>query len=270
MRSDSARALSPNYDPANFSAPAAANSRNADSRQRWRWGGALAASLLIVVMLAVSLQMPTAYATAKGEIHTVPLGNGATVTLNTDTRIEIHDAHGSRRIRLLRGEVLIEGASASFPTRVEVDGKHLEASSATFLVRKLEGRPAEVLVQDGHVLLAGTTQSPPLPVAPNTSASLPEGDEWQLNALSLGQMSRELAWREGKIALQGETLAEAVSLYARYSDTPIEIVDPHLARMPVTGLFAINNPLGFSRAVADVFGAQARQDGDRIVIDRRL
>jgi transmembrane sensor len=269
MRSESARALGPQYDPEDFR-PSVAPSPAArvGLRQRLtKWSGAIAASLVVVVILMATLPMPTAYATAKGEMRTVPLGNGATVTLNTDTHIKVYDDEGRRRIHVLRGEVLIEGAGA-VPTLVEVDGKHLEASTATFVVRKLQGQPAQVLVKDGRVVLAEATQATTIPLAPNTGASLLEGKEtsWQLTALSFGQMGRELAWREGKIALQGETLAEAVALYARYSDTPIVIADPDLAQVPVTGLFAVNNPLGFSRAVADVFGAEVRQEGDQIVI----
>jgi transmembrane sensor len=263
MRSESARALGPQYDPKDFQPAAAAPPR----RRFIEWSGALAASFVLVVILVATLQMPTAYATAKGEMRTVPLGDGTTVTLNTDTRINVYDDEGQRRIRVVRGEVLIDGAGA-VPTVVEIGDKHLEASSATFVVRKLEDRPAEVLVQEGRVVLVETTQSAPFPLPPNTSTSLPAEKEWQLTALSFGQMGRELAWREGKIALQGETLAEAVAIYARYSDTPIVIADPTLAQMQVTGLFAVNNPLGFSHAVAEVFGAEVHREDDRIVIAR--
>jgi transmembrane sensor len=271
MRSESARALGPQYDPENFQ-PAVVDVPQARVEPRRRvinWSGALAASLVIVVMLVATLQMPTAYATAKGEMRTVPLGDGTTVTLNTDTRIKIYDDEGRRRIRVLQGEVLIEGA---VPTFVEVEGKHLQASAATFVVRKLQGQPAEVLVRDGRVVLGDEKQPESIPLAANTGASLLAGKEqgWQLRALSLGQLGRELAWRDGKIALQGETLSEAVALYARYSDTPIVIADPELAQVPVTGLFAVNNPLGFSRAVAEVFGAEVRQEEGRIVIARAL
>lgn len=266
VRSESARALGPHYDPANFEAPAAPARPHIPHRRRAiQWSGVLAAPLIIVVMMIATLQMPTAYATAKGEIRTVLLGDGASVTLNTDTHIKVYDDEGQRRIRVLRGEVLIEGAAAT-PTLVEVDGKHLQASAATFVVRKLQGRPAQVLVQDGRVVFTEAT----LPLQSNTGLSLPEGndDDWQLTALSLGQLGRELAWREGKIALQGETLAEAVAVYARYSDTPIVIADPVLAQTPVTGLFAINNPLGFSHAVAEVFDAEVRQQDGQIIIGR--
>ncbi len=139
-----------------------------------RWSGALAASLVVVVMLMATLQMPTAYATAKGEMRTVPLGDGTTVTLNTDTHIKIYEDEGRRRIRVLRGEVLIEGAGAAVPTLVEVDGKHLEGSAATFVVRKLNDQPAQILVQDGRVVLAEEKQST-MPLSANTGASLLEG-----------------------------------------------------------------------------------------------
>lgn len=273
MRSESARALGPQYDPEDFRSAVVATSGPHAGRRRRRlmeWGGAMAASLVLVVMLMATLQMPTAYATAKGEMRTVPLGNGATVTLNTDTRIKVYDEEGRRRIRVVRGEVLIEGAGTAASTLVEVDGKHLQATAATFVVRKLEGRPAQVLVQEGRVVLAGATQSSKTPLPPNTGLSLPQGKEgeWNPTPLSSGQMGRELAWREGKIALQGETLAEAAAVYARYSDTPIVIADQDLARMQVTGLFAVNNPLGFSRAVAEVFDAEVRQEDGRIIVDR--
>ena len=273
MRSESARALGPQYDPEDFQPAVVAAlppSRAGQRRRLLEWGGALAASLVLVVMLMATLQMPTAYATAKGEMRTVPLGDGATVTLNTDTRIKVYNQDGRRRIRVLRGEVLIEGAGTAMPTLVEVDGKHLQATAASFVVRKLEGRPAQVLVQEGRVVLAEATQSAKIPLTPNTGLSLPEGKDgrWNPTPLSSGQMGRELAWREGKIALQGETLEEAAAVYARYSDTPIVIADRDLARMQVTGLFAVNNPLGFSRAVAEVFDAEVRQEGGRIIVTR--
>jgi transmembrane sensor len=269
MRSESARALGPQYDPADFRSAAAAPHRPRNRRRLLEWGGAIAASLVLVVTLAATLQMPTAYATAKGEMRRVPLGDGAMVTLNTDTRINVYDDAGRRRVRVLRGEVLVEGGAAA-PTLVEVDGARLEASDARLVVRKLQGRPTQVLVQDGRVVLADATRSGKTLLAPNTGLSLARGkpQAWSSVSLSSGQMGRELAWREGKIALQGETLADAAAIYARYSDTQIVIADPQLARMQVTGLFAANNPLGFSRAIADVFGAQVRQEDGRIVVAR--
>ena len=143
-------------------------------------------------------------------------------------------------------------------------------AGASFVVRKLEGRPAQVLVQEGRVDVAGPVGAERMSLTANTGLSLPmDGTRARRPApLAAGQMNRELAWREGKIALQGETLAEAAAIYARYSDTPIVIADPELARMQVTGLFGTHNPLGFSRAIAEVFDARAVREPDRIVLTR--
>lgn len=273
LRSESARALGPYYDPAGFLPATTAPLPRSPGprRRRWmQWSGAMAASLLLVVALAVTVQAPSAYATAKGEMRVVPLGDGATVTLNTDTRIRIYAEQGRKRIRLLRGEVLIEDANPAASTRVEVDGRQLTATRASFVVRRFEGQPAQVLVQDGRVEVASPVDAQRMSLTADTGLTLPADTRqaWRPTPLTAGRMGRELAWREGKIALQGETLAEAAALYARYSDTPIVIADPELARMQVTGLFATHNPMGFSRAIADVFGAQVHREPGRIVVRR--
>jgi transmembrane sensor len=41
-----------------------------------------------------------------------------------------------------------------------------------------------------------------------------------------------------------------------------------LAREPVTGLFAANDPVGFSRAIARVFDARLEQQGGNVVLTR--
>jgi len=118
-------------------------------------------------------------------------------------------------------------------------------------------------------MLASNSHAP-LPLRSNTGASLAaeSTSDWRLAPLPSGQLARDLAWREGNIALQGETLAQAAAIYARYSDRTIVIADAELAKQPVTGLFAANNPLGFAEAVAEVFDADVDQDGKRIVLTR--
>jgi len=59
-----------------------------------------------------------------------------------------------------------------------------------------------------------------------------------------------LAWKDGRLAFEGETLAQAASEFARYSDTRIVIDDPALAHEAITGLYQSNDPVGFARAAA--------------------
>jgi transmembrane sensor len=121
-------------------------------------------------------------------------------------------------------------------------------------------------VQGGQVGLPATPTKPVTLVA-NMRASLKAAHgKVEVALLSADQMHRELAWREGKLAFYGETLEYAAAEFARYSDTRIVFADTRLANAPITGLFAANNPAGFSRAVAEVFGAQVRLETRKKIV----
>lgn len=231
-------------------------------QQLLRWPTAAAASLLLVVLLFVSFPAPVAYATSKGEMRRVPLAGGSALTLNTDSRIEVYERGGRTRIKLTRGEVLVEAAHNGAPLELEVDGRRLDAAAATFVVRKFAQAPAQVTVQAGAVTLPGSTTRLPansrlLLDAPAASTPV---------VLTPMELQRELAWRDGKLDFRGETLAEAAADFARYSDIRIVITDPALAREPITGLFAANNPVGFGQAVSRVFDARMHQEKNRVVL----
>lgn len=236
-------------------------------RQRFlRWTGAVAASLVLSVFLFVSVPVPVAYATAKGEMRRIPLADGSTLTLNTDSRVEVYEENHRPLVKVRRGEVFVEAAANAEPLQVEVDGRRLDARAAAFVVRKLDGKPTQVVVQGGQVGLPATPTKPVTLVA-NMRASLKAAHgKVEVALLSADQMHRELAWREGKLAFYGETLEYAAAEFARYSDTRIVFADTRLANAPITGLFAANNPAGFSRAVAEVFGAQVRLETRKKIV----
>ena len=275
LMSESARALGPSFDPIAFEEPKRSRLSGLSRRQALTWtGGAVAAASLI----ALGVAMPAAGAvisTERGEIRLAPLKDGSTVLLNTETRIRVKYSKGERFVTLLKGEAYFSVArDESRPFIVEVNGRRLSTAQAGFRVRKLDQDPVDVLVNQGQVDV----------IAPNQAAS---ATNWALQAntrLTLSNsvngpaehpqpiapeaVTRELAWREGKLAFEGETLKQAADTFARYSDTRIQIRDPGLAREPVTGLFAANDPVGFSDAIARVFDARLERDGDDVVLTR--
>ncbi len=250
---------------------APARHRRGDGRYRalLRWSGAVAASLVLAALLFVSVPVPTAYATAKGEMRRVPLAGGSTLTLNTQSRVSIHDDDGRLRVEVERGEVFFEAAANATPLRVEVDGRRFDAGTAAFAVRRLAGQPAQIVVQTGW-LDAVDNGVASAGIGANMRLSLPAGHAAAApTPLSATDLQQELAWRDGKIAFRGESLADAARSFSRYSDVHIVIADPDLAGEPITGLFAASNPVGFARAAAAVFGAQAHQRDGVVVLSRR-
>jgi len=276
MFSESAQALGDDFDPAAFEEPASSRSK-LSRRQALAWtGGAAAAASLV----ALGVGMPAAGAvisTERGEIRLAPLKDGSTVLLNTETKIRVKYSAGERLVTLLKGEAYFSVArDETRPFIVEVDGRRLSTAQAGFRVRKLGGDPVDVLVNQGQVEVAPLKLAPaagPVALTANTRLVLsdpiggrPVAERPQ--AVGPEAVTRELAWREGKLAFEGETLQQAADTFARYSGTRIQVRDPDLAREPVTGLFAANDPVGFSRAIARVFDARLEQKGDEVVLTR--
>ncbi|WP_395443207.1 FecR family protein [Caulobacter sp. UC70_42] len=269
MMSESAQALGDGFDPADFAAPKVAR---LSRRQALIWGGGAAAASLAALAVGLPAAAGTVISTERGEIRLAPLKDGSTVLLNTETRIRVRYDKGRRIVALLEGEAYFSVARDDRrPFIVQVDGRRLSTAQANFRVRKLERAPVDVLVNQGLVEVAPTLVSAqPVRLADNTRLMLsdrPGGD--RPRAVAPEVVTRELAWREGKLAFEGETLSQAAEVFARYSDTRIQIGDPVLAREPVTGLFAANDPVGFSRAIARVFDARLEQRGDTVVLSTR-
>ncbi|KRC78869.1 FecR family protein [Sphingomonas sp. Root241] len=266
MMSESAQALGPDFDPAAFEEPKQ-SPPGISRRKTLMWaGGAVAASTLV----ALGLNIPPAGAvisTGRGEIRLVPLKDGSTVLLNTASRIRIKDDAEARRVTLLEGEAYFSVARDPRPFTVEVDGRWLRTTQAGFRVRKLGGSPVDVLVDRGQVDLAASNRVD-VALGANTRLLLSDDPSQQPQLIAPEIVSRELSWREGKLAFEGETLSQAAETFARYSDIRIQIRDPELAREPVTGLFAANDPVGFSRAIARVFDATLEQQGDDVILTR--
>lgn len=270
MLGESARALGPQFDPKQFAEPA--KPRGLSRRKLIALigtGGTVAA------IAAIGFSLPAAaITTGLGEVRLVTLDDGSTMMLNTETSVRVRYGARERSVELLYGEAYFTIlADARRPFFVDLPGKRLRASRGTFRVRKLDGKPVDILVDQAKLELAAAS-------APIT-LTLPEGSrlrfapEAPVESLPVPQpiapdlVSRELAWREGKLAFEGEPLGEAAASFARYSRTRIEIRDADLAREPVAGLFAASDPVGFSRAVARLFDAEMEQRGDVVVLSRR-
>lgn len=271
LASESAQALGAGYDPAAFEDPRPSRRTPMSRRQALTWTGAAAA---VGSLAALSVGVSAAGAvisTEQGEIRLAPLKDGSTVLLNTQTKIRVRYSDGERLVTLLQGEAYFSVArDEKRPFVVEVNGRRLSTSQAGFRVRKLDADPVDVLVNQGEVDVSASALTPlanPVALGANTRLILSNGAE-RPQRLAPETVTRELAWREGKLAFEGETLKQAADTFARYSQTRIVVHDEALAREPVTGLFAANDPVGFSRAIARVFDARLEQQGDSVVLTR--
>lgn len=271
---ESARALGPQFEPRQFVPPKAPMMPIISRRKLLAWAGAGGVVTASIIALGISAPAAGAITTGLGEVRLVTLDDGSSVMLNSQTSVKIRYSDSQRRVELLHGEAYFTIVrDVRRPFLVDVAGAHLRAARAAFRVRKLDGRPVDILVDQGGIALGAAGASDPVVMQANTRLLLPPlaagGTAPMPRTISPGLVSRELAWREGKIAFEGERLDQAAAEFARYSKTRIEIRDPTLAGEPVSGLFSASDPMGFSRAVAGIFDAQVEQREDVVILSRR-
>lgn len=234
------------FDPAQF------RPRPFLTRRAWM-AGAAAAGLAVMFGVAAG-RSGRRLATGIGEMRGLSLEDGSTVTLNTASRVHIRFSTEERLIELDEGEALFDVAKdPKRPFIVVAEGTRVVAVGTSFTVEKLPGQPVRVMVREGVVEMRGGTVAAPMPalrIAANHRAEAGRNQFPRAEAITTADVDQALAWRDGRISLENETLGAAAQTFSRYSQTRIVIDDPQVAAQSVTGLYLANDPVGFAKAVA--------------------
>lgn len=241
-------------------------------------GGAVAATIVAGLGTVAFLRDPSQhYISGVGETRRIALDDGSAVTLDTVSSVAISSRIATRLVTLETGQAFFEVANGALRPLIAIAGRTaIRAVRTAFLLSVAEDSAVSIIVQAGRVALSANTAS--------TESGRPDrileaGSRMDISAqggltdtrtvvVSTDAIDRTLAWREGKLSFSGETLAEAADQFARYSPVRIIIADRALAREPIAGLFAVNDPRGFARAIAISLGAHTETTGDNIIIFR--
>jgi transmembrane sensor len=241
-------------------------------RRRFIWGGSVIAGLAAAVGAIVWLPrlMRESYSTILGETREVVLSDGSMLTLNTASKVLVDYSKQERRIVLMAGEALFDVAkNRQRPFLVVAGDTQVRALGTSFTVKLLPREPVRVLVQEGQVEVKrpNVPEAAPVKLSANTIAVAPSQAPISTEKLTSAQVSRDLAWREGRIAFDNETLAEAARAFSRYSDIRI-LVSADVEKQTVTGLFVANDPVGFAKAAALSLGLRTEIDNRGIRLDK--
>ena len=254
---------------------------------RLRWRLTLVASLTAIAAMTVALALvlhpgraSTAfYTTGIGERQIITLDDGSVMTLNTSTRVAVTLDRHLREIHLLAGEALFDVRHHFYrPFRVVSDDVLLEDLGTQFDVyRKATG--TQILVLQGRVQVncactqgiarppgEGTLDRPEVPrVKPASIVTLGAGEQAEVTvtsgnaslrrqAMGPEEMKRAVAWKDGALLFNGETLARAVEEFNRYSYQRLVVADPSIANLRVGGFYMDGDADGFVKALQVGFG----------------
>lgn len=240
------------------------------SRRRFVLAGALAASFAAVIASGVLWQanrFSAIYETRIGEMKTVALPDGSSLTLNTGTTARVHYTLLARGVSLDRGEALFDVAkNKSRPFVVTAGSYAVRAVGTSFSVSKVAQQPFTVTVREGTVAISMSNAGGVTMVSGGERA-VAQAD----GSLSVGdaQLARDFAWLDGRISFRQEPLGSVVRAFERYSTIRIIIDDPQLARRTVTGAYVATDPAGFARAVAVFMDLQLETDGGKLYLKQK-
>jgi transmembrane sensor len=202
--------------------------------------------------------------TRLGEIRRVPLADGSLVAINTRTALDVALKTRTRQITLRRGEAWFQVAKdAERPFVVSAGRVRVRAVGTAFSVRRGDDG-VDVMVTEGVVETWIEGQDGPHRRVTAGNGVVLASTAPPVMAKSPAEIERSLAWRNGEIALDGESLGDAAGQFNRYNSRQIVIDDPQLAQERFVGLFRTNEPESFAAAVAATIGAKV-EDDERVI-----
>ena len=220
-------------------------------RRPWSWtlaAAAIVATLLTGLYLRWSTPVVTSFKTAVGEQLTVPLLDGSSIELNSNTVARVEYSPRRRIIHLDQGEAFFKVAhDASRPFWVTAGGGWVRVVGTEFNVY-LQATSLQVTVRQGTVQagesrdLRSAAQPDELKLQP--WVTLTGGQQADLGggsapkrALSAEELAEAVAWRTGTVYFENRPLAEVVAQLNRYSTEQLILEDDTLRALPVGGMF---------------------------------
>lgn len=268
---------------------AALHRRPADDRTSWR----IAAAIGVVAVLwgvqalaprrgdaersrggPAAAQAVQRWSSPVGGRVTARLADGSYAELNTDSAIEVAYGPARREVRLLRGEVLFKVAKNRLrPFAVTAGDRTVTAVGTAFEVRLDPSRMSVVLLE-GKVAVEPARAGPlaRLGLHPGRRMLKP-GD--RLVSSGTGDTVREVdlaqatSWREGRLILRDEPLAEAVRELNRYNVRKVVVAEPDVGALRVSGVFDVAEPDAFVAGATTLYPLQAVSAGRDVVELRR-
>lgn len=241
-------------------------------RDLGRAGVALAAACVAVtVAVGAWLARDPVYATDVGEQQVFTLSDGSRVALNTGSHLVVDFSEGERRVRLERGEAMFEVTkNPDRPFVVEAGEERVRVLGTTFTVRK-DGQKVAVTLVEGRVEV---TRQPPRQPKAQPVAVLAPGQRLTVrpdagSAIDTPRVEAVTAWRRGEVMFDETPLIDAAAEINRYGGAPVEIGDPSLASLRLSGVFQTHDGAEFARAAAELHDLRVDHEGGRIVLRRR-
>lgn len=228
---------------------------------------------LLPQLKSIPVDLPKTYVTKVGEINSIELSDGSKVTLNTNTKLLVNFSQSHRSVSLVYGEAQFDVAKdQERPFTVTSGVKSFTALGTIFNIQKDNESDMELLVTEGKVLISNARMSDlalsqmiteetgklssSLIVSDGEKSSIVDMITHPTVAISTDDLDEELAWQQGMIVFNGDTLNEALQEVSRYTDVQFEITNEHVGELLVAGYFKAGDVENLLASLSYNFGVE--------------
>lgn len=237
--------------------------RHHRARPRRRLAALAVAATLVLAALLTLVWQPERwldnsladYHSAPGQRLDIALADGSEVTLDGDSAIDVTLSAEGRHVVLRRGAAFFKVRHNGQGFVVQASGGEVRVVGTRFEVRR-QAAGAQVTVEEGKVAVSA---QPALPAQLLTAAQRLEYHDGQLSAVQAIDPAQAFAWREGRLSLRRQPLADVLEQLRRDYPGRILLLNASLGQRAVSGDFAAQDPLSVLAALQGVLGFELQR-----------
>lgn len=231
-------------------------------RRRWAIG-ALAVSLALALGIGSLLRGNDRYIveTAPGEMTTVALSDGSSLTLSGGTRLEL-DRDDARYARLAQGQALFTIRHDAKKPFVVLAGDDRLVDAGTVFEVELDAKLMQLAVSEGLVLYNPGKED--VKVAPGRMLSKRVGaKDYTLASLPVEQVGE---WREGRLTFDGMGLDTIAQRLTRATGVAFEADGNERSAGSYSGSIVTASLRKDPQSLGPLLGVKMRREGERWII----
>lgn len=204
------------------------------------------------------------YETAIGEQSHIRLDDGSQLILDTNTSLAVETSDNRCLVNLRHGRINCHVAPNSRQFDVRAGERLIVGNRSVFDVQNSRDYFSVVLI-DGDAELTSPATTPVV-LRPGERVTATDGNALRYDKPDLSSLT---SWQTGRLVFRDETILDAIQEMNRYSTRRLEVDDPRVGSLRISGGYVVGDSLGFAMSLSQLLPIGVRQAGDKIELVRK-